>query len=139
MSIPASDDVIDPDEACWSVRSVDLCWVSRQQVTQHLRDGHLVGIRRNGAVVVPKVFFDENGRVLKQLPGLLIVLKDGGFNPTETVRWLFTPDESLTLSRDGSTEKVSTARPVDACEAPGARGHPAGPGLAYCGSAVVAY
>ena len=59
--------------------------------------------------------------MLKQLPGLLVVLKDGGFDPTEAMRWLFTPDESLVLSRDGSTERVQNARPVDALRSHQAR------------------
>lgn len=70
--------------------------------------------------MVPKVFF-ENGRVVKSLPGLLVVLHDGGFEDTEIVRWLFTPDESLTVIRDGGTAPQSNARPVDALHSHQAR------------------
>ncbi len=85
------------------------------KVHQQLRDGHLVGVRRKGAVVVPKIFFDDTGHVVKTLQGLLVVLQDGGYHETEIVRWLFTPpDPSLTISRDGSTERQPNARPVDA-------------------------
>ena len=91
------------------------------KVHQQLRDGHLVAVRRQGAVAVPKIFFDEYGHVVKPLPGLLIVLKDGGYHATEIMRWLFTADESLTLSRDSSTEKQSNARPVDALHSHQAR------------------
>ena len=91
------------------------------KVHQQLRDGHLVGVRRRRDVVVPQIFFDEHGHVVKALPGLLIVLKDGGYQPTEIVRWLFTADESLTVSRDGSTEKLANARPVDALHSHQAR------------------
>ena len=59
-------------------------------------------MRRDGRVVVPKIFFDDNGHVVKSLPGLLVVLHDGGYRETEIVRWLFTPDPSLTISRDGA-------------------------------------
>ena len=115
MSIPASEDILDPDEAVLELSEVSaLLGVSVSKVNQHLRDGHLVGVRRNGAVVVPKVFFDCRGHVVKPLPGLLVVLRDGGFDVTESMRWLFTPDSSLTLSRDGSAEKQTNARPVDA-------------------------
>ena len=122
MSIPAAKDILDPDEAVLELSEVSkLLGVSVSKVHQHLRDGTLAAVRRNGSVVVPKVFFDENGKVLKQLPGLLVVLKDGGFDPTEAMRWLFTPDESLVLSRDGSTERVQNARPVDALRSHQAR------------------
>jgi hypothetical protein len=30
------------------------------------------------------------------------------------MRWLFTGDESLTVTRDGTTERIEAARPVDA-------------------------
>ncbi|MGU3501966.1 Rv2175c family DNA-binding protein [Mycobacterium sp. C31M] len=122
MSIPASDDILDPDEAVLDLAEVsNLLGVSVSKVNQHLRDGHLVGVRRNGSVVVPKVFFDDHGHVVKPLPGLLVVLRDGGFDVTESMRWLFTPDPSLTLSRDGSTEKQTNARPVDALRSHQAR------------------
>jgi hypothetical protein len=122
VSIPAANDILDPDEAVLELSEVSkLLGVSVSKVHQHLRDGTLAAVRRNGSVVVPKVFFDENGKVLKQLPGLLVVLKDGGFDATEAMRWLFTPDESLTLSRDGSTERVENARPVDALRSHQAR------------------
>jgi hypothetical protein len=90
-------------------------------VHQQLREGHLVAVRRNGSVVVPKIFFDDSGHVVKSLPGLLVVLHDGGYRETEIVRWLFTPDSSLTISRDGSTERQANARPVDALHSHQAR------------------
>jgi len=121
-SIPVADDVLDPDEAVYDVTEVaKLLRLPVSKVHQQLRDGHLVAVRRQGAVAVPKIFFDEYGHVVKPLPGLLIVLKDGGYHATEIMRWLFTADESLTLSRDGSTEKQSNARPVDALHSHQAR------------------
>lgn len=122
VSIPAAKDILDPDETVLELSEVSqLLGVSVTKVHQHLRDGHLMGVRRNGAIVVPKVFFDENGNVVKPLPGLLVVLKDGGFDVTEAMRWLFTPDPSLTVSRDGSTERLENARPVDALRSHQAR------------------
>jgi len=47
-------------------------------VHQQLREGHLVAVRRDGAVVVPRAFFDKAGHVVKSLSGLLVVLHDGG-------------------------------------------------------------
>ncbi|OMC39778.1 DNA-binding protein [Mycobacterium sp. GA-1841] len=121
-SIPAADDVLDPDEAVYDLPTVSgLLGIPVTKVHQQLRDGHLIAVRRNRVLVVPKIFFDDAGRVVKPLPGLLIVLRDGGYGDTEIVRWLFTPDESLTITADGSTERISNARPVDALHSHQAR------------------
>ncbi|MCW2654843.1 MAG: DNA-binding protein [Mycobacterium sp.] len=71
--------------------------------------------------MVPQIFFTDGGQVVKNLPGLLAVLRDGGYRDTEMLRWLFTADESLTLSRDGSRESMTNARPVDALHSHQAR------------------
>ncbi len=121
-SIPAADDVLDPDESVYDLAEVSaLLGITVTKVHQQLRDGHLVGVRRKGAVVVPKIFFDHTGHVVKTLQGLLVVLHDGGYHETEIVRWLFTPDPSLTISRDGSTDRQTNARPVDALHSHQAR------------------
>lgn len=121
-SIPAADDVLEPGEAVYDLPAVaDLLGVAVTKVHQHLREGHLIGVRRDGAVVVPKIFFDDSGHVVKSLHGLLVVLHDGGYHETEIVRWLFTPDESLTVTTDGSAERVPNARPVDALHSHQAR------------------
>jgi hypothetical protein len=121
-SIPAAEDVLDPGEDVYDLSHVAaLLGIPVTKVAQHLRDGHLVGVRRDGAVVVPKVFFDDTGHVVKSLPGLLVVLHDGGYQDTEIVRWLFTPDPSLTIRRDGSVERQDNARPVDALHSHQAR------------------
>jgi len=121
-SIPAADDVLDPGEDVYDLPSVaDLLGIPVTEVHQQLREGHLVGVRREGAVVIPKAFFDSTGHVVKTLAGLLVVLHDGGYHETEIVRWLFTPDPSLTIRRDGSTEPLANARPVDALHSHQAR------------------
>ena len=121
-SIPAADDVLDPGEAVYDLPAVaTLLGVPVTKVHQQLREGQLVAVRRDGAVVVPKILFDDTGNVVKSLPGLLVVLHDGGYRDTEIVRWLFTPDASLTISRDGSTEQRANARPVDALHSHQAR------------------
>jgi hypothetical protein len=91
------------------------------RVHQHLRDGHLLAIRRDGAVAVPQAFFTDTGHVVKSLPGLLAVLRDGGYHDTEILRWLFTADESLTVTTDKSREQLTNARPVDALHSHQAR------------------
>jgi len=121
-SIPAADDVLDPGEDVYDLPAVaDLLGIPVTKVQQQLREGHLVAVRREGAVVIPKVFFDATGHVVKTLPGLLMVLHDGGYRDTEIVRWLFTPDPSLTIRSDGSTEQQANARPVDALHSHQAR------------------
>lgn len=121
-SIPAAEDVLDPDEAVYDLPTVAaMLRVPVTKVHQQLREGHLVGVRRNGSVVVPTVFFDDTGHLVKSLPGLLVVMHDGGYRDTDIVRWLFTPDPSLTITRDGSTERQHNARPVDALHSHQAR------------------
>lgn len=121
-SIPASDDVLEPDEAVYDLPTVaQMLGIPVTKVHQQLREGHLIAVRRNGTPVVPQILFDDHGNVVKSLPGLLVVLHDGGYRETEIVRWLFTPDASLTISRDGSTERQANARPIDALHSHQAR------------------
>ena len=110
--IPAGDDVLDPDEPTYDLPGVaELLGIPVTKVQQHLREGHLVAVRRAGDVLVPRVFFTDSGEVVKSLAGLLMVLHDGGYHETEIVRWLFTHDPSLTVTRDG---KCYTSRPGSA-------------------------
>jgi hypothetical protein len=121
-SIPAADDVIDPDEPVYDLPTVaGMLGLPVTKVHQYLRDGHLVALRRNGVVVVPQIFFSSSGEVVKPLAGLLAVLRDGGYGDTEILRWLFTADSSLTATFDGRRAAVENARPVDALHAHQAR------------------
>ncbi len=121
-SIPAGDDVLDPDEPMYDLpRVAELLGVPVTKVQQQLREGHLAAVRRGGGVVVPQVFFTRSGEVVKSLPGLLTILHDGGYHETEIMRWLFTPDPSLTVTRDGTRDAINNARPVDALHAHQAR------------------
>lgn len=121
-SIPAAEDVLDPGEAVYDLPAVaGLLGIPVTKVHQQLREGHLIAVRRDGAVVVPRIFFDDTGQVVKALSGLLVVLRDGGYRNTDIVRWLFTPDPSLTLTRDGSTDRRPNGRPVDALHSHQAR------------------
>ncbi len=121
-SIPAGDDVLEPDEPIYDLQRVaELLGVSVTKVHQQLREGHLVAVRRDEGLVVPQVFFTQSGEVVKSLPGLLTILHDGGYHDTEIVRWLFTRDPSLTVTRDGSRDALNNARPVDALHAHQAR------------------
>ncbi len=80
-----------------------------------------MAVRRNGVLVIPRIFFTDSGTVVKPLSGLLAVLRDGGYGQSEILRWLFTADPSLTLTRDRVRESVPNARPVDALHSHQAR------------------
>ena len=68
----------------------------RTRVRQMLRDGQLLAVRRDGVLVVPADFLaDGEPAVVKHLPGTLTVLRDAGFSDEETLRWLFTADDTL--------------------------------------------
>lgn len=125
-SIPAVDDVLDPDEPVYDLPAVaELLRIPVTRVHQELREGHLIAVRRNGIPVVPQVFLGPAGsgraHVVKSLPGLLAVLRDGGYRDTEILRWLFTADASLTVTRDGECDALTNARPVDALHSHQAR------------------
>jgi hypothetical protein len=121
-SIPAGEDVLEPGEPIYDLsRVAELLGIPVSKVLQQLREGQLVAVRRAGNFVVPQVFFTDSGEIVKSLPGLLTILHDGGYHETEIMRWLFTPDPSLTVTRDGSRDAVSNARPVDALHAHQAR------------------
>jgi excisionase family DNA binding protein len=66
--------------------------VSPNRVRQLIRDGKLMAVPGTGKI--PAAFL-QDGAVLKHLPGLLTVLRDGGFSEEEAFEWLFRPDESL--------------------------------------------
>jgi Rv2175c C-terminal domain of unknown function len=66
------------------------------RVRMLLRDRQLVALRRGerNGLQVPAALV-EDGRVVKGLPGTLTLLADAGYDDEESVRWLFTPDETL--------------------------------------------
>jgi hypothetical protein len=68
--------------------------VSPNRVRQLLRDGRLMAVPGSGNAKIPAEFL-QNGAVLKHLPGLLTVLRDGGFDEQAVFDWLFEEDESL--------------------------------------------
>ncbi|CAN5231273.1 Rv2175c family DNA-binding protein [soil metagenome] len=121
-SIPAGEDVLDPAEPVYDLPTVaEVLGIPASKVLQQLRDGNLVAVRRNGQLLVPQVFFSPEGKVVKHLAGLLAVLRDGGFQTTEIVRFLFTADPTLTATFDGNREPVPNARPADALHSHQAR------------------
>lgn len=68
--------------------------VSPNRVRQLLREGKLMAVPGSGNARIPADFI-QDGTVLKHLPGLITVLRDGGFRDEEVFDWLFRDDESL--------------------------------------------
>jgi hypothetical protein len=62
---------------------------------QLLRDRKLIGARRDGGEPQVPAVFIAGDDVLKGLPGTLTVLADAGYDDVESLRWLFTADDSL--------------------------------------------
>jgi hypothetical protein len=63
---------------------------------QLVRDRVIVAVRRGerNVLSVPAEFV-QGAAILKGLTGTLTVLADSGFDPNESIRWLYTPDDSL--------------------------------------------
>lgn len=115
-AIPYTDDVLDPDIPVLQLPDVaKILGIAVTRVHQMLRDGDLIAIRRASIVSVPEAFFDGDA-VVRLLPGLLVVLRDGGFSDEEILRWLFTEDETLpgtpvdALHTDSAREVVRRAQ-----------------------------
>ena len=68
--------------------------VSTSKVRQLVREGKLLAVPGSGNSRIPADFL-QDGAVLRHLPGLITVLKDGGFTDAEVFDWLFRADESL--------------------------------------------
>jgi hypothetical protein len=89
--------------------------ISPNRVRQLLRERKLMAVPGSGNSRIPADFL-QDGAVLKHLPGLLTVLKDGGFADEEAFEWLFRPDESLpgtpveALRNDRHTEVTRRAQ-----------------------------
>ncbi|MGI5168712.1 Rv2175c family DNA-binding protein [Spirillospora sp. CA-253888] len=80
-------------------------WLSLQQATESLgiklnrtkqliSERRLLAVRRDGEQAVPAAFI-KDGQVIKGLSGTLTLLSDAGFDDVETLRWLFTADDTL--------------------------------------------
>jgi hypothetical protein len=70
------------------------------RVHQLIREGALLGARRDGVLLVPAelVPTDRTGQQEnfgKHLLGVLNLLRDAKFTPEEALTWLYTPDDTL--------------------------------------------
>ncbi|RFU41327.1 DNA-binding protein [Actinomadura logoneensis] len=64
------------------------------RIKQLLAERKALAVRRGGHLMMPAAFIAD-GQVIKGLPGTLTLLADAGFDEVETLRWLFTPDDTL--------------------------------------------
>jgi len=66
------------------------------RVRQLVRERQLLAVRcgEGRTLQVPAEFVREGG-ILKGLPGTLTVLADSGYDDVQSLRWLFTEDDSL--------------------------------------------
>jgi hypothetical protein len=72
----------------------ELLGVDVSRVRQAVRDRQVLAVRLDGVLRIPADFI-QDGKVLKGLPGLLVVLADAGYSDEEALRWVFTADDSL--------------------------------------------
>lgn len=100
--VPYTDDVLPADAEILPLPDVaERLGLVVTRVHDLLREGRLLSIRRDGIVYVPALLLSEDG-IGKHVPGLISVLRDGGYTDAEILSFLYTEDESL------------PGRPVDA-------------------------
>lgn len=93
--VPACPDLLPADVAMVPLPDVaERIGVSVTRVHDLLRDGKVLAVRRDGIIQVPELMLSDNG-VAKHIPGVISVLRDGGFQDEEILSFLYTEDESL--------------------------------------------
>lgn len=93
--VTAATPGIDPGPTWASVPAIaEQLHLPVTKVHQLIRDGQLIGIRRDGILRIPAEFVLD-GLVLKGLPATVTLLRDNGYRDEEIVAWLFQADESL--------------------------------------------
>ncbi|MFG2086239.1 MULTISPECIES: Rv2175c family DNA-binding protein [unclassified Spirillospora] len=68
--------------------------IKPNRIKQLISERRLLAVRREGTPMVPAAFI-KDGQVIKGLPGTLTLLSDAGYDDVETIRWLFTADDTL--------------------------------------------
>ncbi|WP_067655154.1 Rv2175c family DNA-binding protein [Nocardia harenae] len=95
-SFPCSEDVLPADVELLNLPDVaEQLGIPVTRVHQMLRDHQLLAVRRDGVAGVPARFFDRDGAVVRMLPGLITVMRDGKYTDEEILEWVFTDDPSL--------------------------------------------
>lgn len=68
--------------------------ISTSKVRRMMEDRYFCGIKRDGVISVPALFFAE-GEPVPSVRGTITLLGDAGFSPTEMIDWLFATDDTL--------------------------------------------
>lgn len=68
--------------------------LNQSRTKQLIRDHKLLAIHRNGTFMVPAAFL-AGSEIVKGLGGTLTLLADAGYDEVESLRWLFTADDTL--------------------------------------------
>jgi hypothetical protein len=68
--------------------------LNQSRTKQLIRDHKLIAVHRDGAFQVPAAFLAGN-EIVKGLGGTLTLLGDAGYDDAESLRWLFTADDTL--------------------------------------------
>ncbi|KAB2343128.1 Rv2175c family DNA-binding protein [Actinomadura rudentiformis] len=74
--------------------ATDRLGIKVNRTKQLLSERRLLAVRREGSPAIPAAFI-KDGQVIKGLSGTLTLLSDAGFDDVETLRWLFTADDTL--------------------------------------------
>lgn len=95
IGVSTADPTARPEPTWASVPQIaDQLHLPVTKVHQLIRDGQLLGIRRDGILRIPAEFVLD-GLVVKGLPATLTLLRDNGYRDDEIVVWLFEADDSL--------------------------------------------
>lgn len=74
--------------------AADTLGVLITRVHQLVRDGQLIAVVDDGKRRIPADMV-QDGAVVKSLPAVITLLRDGGYGDDEIVDWLYREDDSL--------------------------------------------
>ncbi|MGH3697138.1 MAG: Rv2175c family DNA-binding protein [Pseudonocardiaceae bacterium] len=102
---PVAQDVLDPDVVVLPIPDVaHRLGLPVTGVHRMLRDGQLLGMRRQGVVVVPAEFLSGDA-VVKGLSGTITLLRHVGYSAEEILRRLFTAEDSFLSTPIGALRR----------------------------------
>ena len=93
--------------------------VTPTKVRQFVEERQLAGSRKTGVFLIPEVLLDQE-RLMKDLPGTITVLIDGGFSNDDALEWLMgdhevlgvSPVEALRLGKKAEVRRLAQALAV---------------------------
>lgn len=85
-----------PDECYTYQQASDILGIPKSKVAHLIKNKKLISIKHGKEFMIPKIFFSPDKPELnKHISGLIAVLSDGGFNQSEIISWLFSPQDDL--------------------------------------------